>query len=76
MKFSILLGGSKKNKKAGLYTGDGGVLCGRRKEELCALRDPSSCKVKNICGKTELEPSVGFQGNDSPSERGEERRYL
>lgn len=43
------------------------------KEKLFAFRDPASCKLKNICGKTELKHSVGFQRNYNLSEHGEGR---
>lgn len=43
------------------------------KEKLSAFRDPSSCKLKNICGKKELKHWVGFQGNYNLSEHGEEK---
>lgn len=71
MKFSISLGRSREKEESSAVNRQWRGNMG--KEKLSAFRDPSSCKLKNICGKTELKHRVGFQGNYNLSEHGEEK---
>lgn len=66
MKFSISLGRNRKNYKQAMEGSMGN-------EKLFACRDPSSCKLKNVCGKMQSKHRAGFQTSYNHSKRGEER---